>query len=73
VKQEFPTPKSITVPKKEKTYLIGGKSFTKSQIAAGAKKNNMTVADYLANFGLKNNMVPVKFDKDGFPVPLSII
>jgi len=48
----FPNPKTTT-PKKEKTYSIGGKSFTRSQIEVGAKKNNMSVADYLANFGLK--------------------
>lgn len=46
---EFPTPKV----KKPKTYSIGGKEFTLSQIQAGAKKNKMTVAEYLSSFGLK--------------------
>jgi hypothetical protein len=48
----FPTPKDIGI-KKPKTYSIGGKEFTLSQIQAGAKKNKMTVAEYLSSFGLK--------------------
>ena len=52
---QFPTPKTVATPKavKEKTYSIGGKEFTLSQIQAGAKKNKMTVAEYLSSFGLK--------------------
>ena len=39
-------------PKKQSNYVIGGKSFTREQVEQGAKKNKMTVKDYLSQFGI---------------------